>query len=75
MGTRMKKANSETIWACAVEAEGCRVVVRVEELVAEERLRFVGTLFRNEAVSEEPRVTFYIRELMDRQSENKLCSI
>jgi len=75
MGTRMKKANSETIWACAAEAEECHGAVHVGGPGAEEHRRFVDTLFQNEAVLEEPRVTFYIRELMGRQSENKSCSI
>ena len=46
---------------------------RVEEAAAEERLPFAGTLFQNEAALEELLVTFYIRALMDLQSENKLC--
>lgn len=48
----------------------------VEELGAEEHLLFVDTLFQSEVASEEPRVTFYILELMRRHSnDNKLCAI
>lgn len=61
MGTTMKKANSETIWTCAVEVEECPAVEHVEG-PGEEELQFVGTLFQNEAVYEEARVIFYIRE-------------
>lgn len=61
MGTTVKKANSEIIWTCAVEVEECRAVELVEGPEAEE-LQFVGTLFQNEAVYEEARVIFYIRE-------------
>ena len=50
MGTKMKREKSETIWACAVEAEECHVAEHVEGPGAEEHLRFVGTLFQNEAV-------------------------
>ena len=75
METKMKKASSET-WACAVEDEECCVGEGVEEPGVEEHLPFVDTLFQSEAASEEPRVTFYILELMGRQSNNnKLCAI
>ena len=61
METKMKKANWETIWTCVAEVEECRAVEGVEEPAAEELL-YAGTLFQNEAVSEEARVIFYIRE-------------
>lgn len=61
METKMKRVNWETIWTCAAEVEECRAVERVEGPGAEE-LPYVGTLFQNEAVSEEARVIFYIQE-------------
>lgn len=61
MVTKMKRANWETIWTYAAEVEECRAVERAEGPGAEELL-YVGTLFQNEAVSEEARVIFYIRE-------------
>lgn len=61
MVTKTKMATS-AIWTCAAGVKECRVAEHVEGAGVEELLLFVGILFQNEAVLEEARVTFYIRE-------------